>query len=313
MSQAPSRSQPDPEFRFKPFLVVGGLALALVAAPVTVAPDLASIEWQTAHGKGNGGGPGNGNGPGNGHAHGPGDRGPGKSDHGPKGHGYAYGKGGGQGHGRPSEYGSFGEFKEAMQSGKAFGLERRDERVEAAKARYDTAVSNGRRKGQQDPADFGVGKVAHRFTPEEAKALMERGWKGPKARAADGFKNHGERVRTMVELAKRLGYGAHVGALQANFGTPQENGIRELETELAEARTALDASPDEAELQARVAELEAELDAAITAAKPGKGPDDSWATADLDVNQDGVIDQRDLEALDDQAADGTASSTQPAA
>ena len=35
-------------------------------------------------------------------------------------------------------------------------------------------------------------------------------------------------------------------------------------------------------------------------AKPGKGPDDSWATADLDVNDDRTVDARDLEALDDQ-------------
>jgi hypothetical protein len=47
-----------------------------------------------------------------------------------------------------------------------------------------------------------------------------------KGRSDAGFKNHGERTRTMVELAKRLGYGARVGAHQANFGTPFENGIR---------------------------------------------------------------------------------------
>jgi hypothetical protein len=31
------------------------------------------------------------------------------------------------------------------------------------------------------------------------------------------------------------------------------------------------------------------------------GPDDSWATADLDVNGDGTVDAGDLEALDQQA------------
>jgi hypothetical protein len=54
--------------------------------------------------------------------------------------------------------------------------------------------------------------------------------------------------------------------------------------------------------QQRVEELNAELAEAIAAAKPGKGPDDSWATADLDVNDDGIVDGRDLEALDDQEA-----------
>jgi hypothetical protein len=33
------------------------------------------------------------------------------------------------------------------------------------------------------------------------------------------------------------------------------------------------------------------------------GPYDSWATADLDVNDDGVVDQHDLEALEQTADD----------
>jgi hypothetical protein len=105
-----------------------------------------------------------------------------------------------------------------------------------------------------------------------------------------GFKNHGERTKTMVELAKRLGYGARVGAMQAKFGTPFENGIAELQAQLAEARARGD--------QAEVDRLEAELADAIARAKPGKGPNDTWATADLDVNDDGVVDRRDLDALD---------------
>jgi hypothetical protein len=98
----------------------------------------------------------------------------------------------------------------------------------------------------------------------------------------------------MVELAKRLGYSPRVGAMQANFGTPFETGIADLQDELAAARAAGD--------QAEVERLEAKLDAAIDAAKPGKGPDDSWATADLDVNDDRTVDARDLEALDQQEA-----------
>jgi hypothetical protein len=82
--------------------------------------------------------------------------------------------------------------------------------------------------------------------------------------------------------------------MQANFGTPYENGIADLQDQLAEARAAGN--------QAEVERLEAKLDAAITAAKPGKGPDDSWATADLDVNDDRTVDARDLEALDQQEA-----------
>jgi hypothetical protein len=110
-------------------------------------------------------------------------------------------------------------------------------------------------------------------------------------RSDGGFKNHGERTRTMVELAKRLGYGARVGAHQANFGTPFENGIADLQAQLAAAQAAGN--------QAEVERLEHELAQAIENAKPGKGPDDSWATADLDVNDDGVVDKGDLDALDE--------------
>ena len=93
----------------------------------------------------------------------------------------------------------------------------------------------------------------------------------------------------MVELAKQLGYGARVGALQANFGTPFENGIADLQADLAAAEQA----GDEAEAE----HLRGELAAAIEQAKPGVGPDDGWATADLDVNDDQVVDRRDLETL----------------
>ena len=67
----------------------------------------------------------------------------------------------------------------------------------------------------------------------------------------------------MVELAKRLGYGARVGAHQANFGTPFENGIADLQAQLAEAKAAGN--------QAEVERLEHELAQAIEEAKPGKG------------------------------------------
>jgi hypothetical protein len=190
------------------------------------------------------------------------------------------------------------EFLDTVRSGKAFGLERRDERVAAARERYEEALGQtdrGRHAGHDLSSDD-LGPVAHHFSPEESRALIEHGWKGPSARD-DGFRNHGERVRTMVELAKQLGYGARVGALQANFGTPYETGIAALEAELADARAAGN--------QAEVERLEAELAEAIQNAKPGNGPDDSWASADLDVNDDAVVDQRDLEALQETDGAGT--------
>jgi hypothetical protein len=148
-------------------------------------------------------------------------------------------------------------------------------------------VPAGFTKGHDRELDRGA---AARLAPEETQKLIERGWKGPKTQT--GFKNHGQCTRTMVELAKRLGYSPRIGAMQANFGTPYENGIADLQDQLAEARAAGN--------QAEVDRLEAKLDAAIAAAKPGKGPDDSWATTDLDVNNDRTVDARDLEALDHQ-------------
>lgn len=71
----------------------------------------------------------------------------------------------------------------------------------------------------------------------------------------EGFANHGDRVSTLVAIAKALGYEAEVGANQANFGTPQERG-------LAPADRATD-----------------------------------WQTANLDVNRDGVVNAKDLDAV----------------
>jgi hypothetical protein len=174
---------------------------------------------------------------------------------------------------------------DGVRSGKAFGLERRDERMVEAKGRYREALGKpGQGVGHAENART----VAHGFSVEETSTLIERGWKGPAAPAA-GFRNHGQRTRTMVEIAKQLGYGARVGALQANFGTPFENGIAGLQAELAAAEEA----GDEAEAE----RLRGELATAIDQAKPGVGPDHGWATADLDVNDDQVVDRHDLEAL----------------
>ena len=137
--------------------------------------------------------------------------------------------------------------------------------------------------------------MAHEFSPAETEGLIERGWRGPKA-FDDGFRNHGQRVSTMVGIAKALGYDARVGAMQANFGTPFENGIYDLEVSLADVQAHQSAAPDDTSLAGEIERLAAELAAAIGLAKPGTAPDDSWATVDLDVNDDLVVDDRDLEA-----------------
>jgi hypothetical protein len=272
-------------------LLTSALALALIALPVGMSADGPFLDWQTASAKGPGG-----NGPGGGHGGGPGNgRGNGHGEHGRglgqqkglDGNGWAYGRGRGP-DGRGGVAGGprdLNEFLDGVRSGRSFGLERRDERIDAAKGRYREAFG---RPGQGLGRAEGARTVAYGFSLDETTTLIERGWRGPKAQS-DGFRNHGERVRTMVELSKRLGYGAHVGALQANFGTPFENGIAELQAQLAAAEQA----GDEAEAE----RLRGELAAAIAEAKPGAGPDDGWATADLDVNDDQLVDRRDLEAL----------------
>jgi hypothetical protein len=197
---------------------------------------------------------------------------------------------GGQGGGNGGGNGQGGEHGRGGGHGKGNGL----------------GQGYGHRTGPNSPdtatyGSFGelFGKAQNRQGPKTRDEHMTKA-SGP---SAGGFKNHGERTRTMVELAKRLGYGARVGAHQAKFGTPFENGIADLQAQLAAAEAAGN--------QAEVQRLEKELAQAIENAKPGKGPDDSWATADLDVNDDGVVDKRDLDALDELQV-RPASSNEPA-
>jgi hypothetical protein len=272
-------------------LLAGSAALTLIAVPAGLSLDdgKLGLAWQAALAKNDGGGQGNGGGNGGGRG---GDHGSGQA------HGRGHGQGGGVG-ADTKTYDSVDELMGKVGNGHAFGRGGHDARMDEAKGRYRDALEPPGRTRTQVPAGFTKQHgpdldrgVAYGLARDETQALIERGWKGPKTQ--DGFKNHGQRTRTMVKIAKQLGYSARVGAMQANFGTPYENGIADLQDQLAEARAAGN--------QAEVERLEAELDAAIAAAKPGNGPDDSWATADLDVNDDGTVDARDLEALDDQEA-----------
>jgi hypothetical protein len=278
-------------------LLAGSAALTLIALPAGFSGNDAplGLAWQAAlAGQGNGGGHGGGNGGGHGGGNG-GGRG-GEHGHGAgQAHGCGHGSGNGGSVGPDTKtYDSMDQFMGEVGNGHAFGRGRHDARTDEAKGRYRDALESPGQARKQVPAGFTKrhGRdldrgAAYRLAPDETQTLIERGWKGPKAQA--GFKNHGERTRTMVELAKRLGYSPRVGAMQANFGTPFENGIADLQDQLAAARAAGN--------QAEVERLEAKLDTAIRAAKPGKGPDDSWATVDLDVNDDRIVDARDLEAL----------------
>lgn len=279
MSRLASPTERQSHPRLERLLLTSALALVLISLPATMSTKGSVLDWQAALAKSDNANGGNAGGNGNGHGRGGRGGGHGVDDenllHRGQGHGQAGTAGG------PHDV---NEFLDGVRSGKAFGLERRDERITAARARYQEALGRrGRGAGPGDDTDA----VAHGFSFEETTALIERGWKGPKAN--DGFRNHGERTRTMVDLARQLGYGARVGALQANFGTPFENGIAELQAELAAAEEAGD--------EAEVERLQGELATAIAEAKPGVGPDDGWATADLDVNDDQMVDASDLEAL----------------
>jgi hypothetical protein len=283
-------------------LVASAISLALAAAPLsldeTMTPvfKVANAKNDGGNGGGNGGGGGNGNGGGNGGNGNGGGQGGGQGggDRADRGHGHGYGHDkdkGNRGERGSAGYASLDQFVDEMRSNRG------KKEFAAARDRFDEAVSKGHRgRGYRATDAFGPKEKAASFSPEETKALIERGWKGKKT-AHDGFKNHGQRVSTMVELVKQLGYGARVGALQANFGTPFENGIADLEAELDAARAELESDPENRELQERVSDLEAELAAKVDAAKPGKGPDDSWATADLDYNDDGTVDASDLDDL----------------
>lgn len=272
-------------------ILVAGTAVALIAAPIACSPQSMPLTWQIASAKngGDGGGHGGGGGGGNG---GGGNAGGNGGSHG-NGSGHEHDGAQDHGHGRPDDVGGW-----------AYGHDRQDERVERARQRYDAALGHADLAGHGSKSDDD--RVAHHFSADETHRLIEHGWRTRQVADA-GFKNHGERVRTMVELARRLGYGAKVGALQANFGTPYENGIARIETDLEAARADL-ASGDHA-AAGRVAELEAQLEAAVAAAKPGNGANHDWARADLDVNGDGVVDRRDLEALDTAPADQDPSAT----
>jgi hypothetical protein len=267
--------------RLDRLLLTSALALVLISLPATVSTNGPVLDWQTALAKSdhaNGGNAG-----GNGKGRGRGGRGVG---HGLDDEDVLYRRGHGQDKvGGPADPHDFQEFFDGVRSGKAFGLEKRDERIAAARGRYQEAL--GKHQGDSGPDE--ETNVACGFSVEETTTLIERGWQGPKT--GDGnFRNHGERVRTMVELAKQLDLDARVGAMQANFGTPFENGIAQLQDELDAARAN---GADDDEIQ----DLEDKRAAAIRDAKPGNGPDDSWETVeDLDVNGDQVVDQRDLEA-----------------
>ncbi len=149
--------------------------------------------------------------------------------------------------------------------------------------RYDKALAGLRgQKSQGNGRDFG--SEAYQLNTAEAEALIGHGWGAYKKELDDGFRNHGERVNFYKDIAEALGLPNHFGAMWANFGDPTENGV-----------LALQAALSEAENEHQAAHLQAKLDAAIDNAKPGNGPKSGWETVDIDLDNDGDVDEIDLE------------------
>ena len=179
--------------------------------------------------------------------------------------------------------------------GKGEGRGRPDgsDRSRGSSAETD-ARGPGRDRARGRSTEHGAGRAlgdaepAARLDADETRALIAGGWSTP---AAGTFRNHGQRVSTMVALARELGYPASVGALQGSFGTPFETGVASIQVELDAARAAAAQDPT---VQTEVARLEAALAAAIAELPTGKA--ESWATVDLDVTGDGVVDAADLAA-----------------
>ncbi len=225
------------------------------------------------NGGGNGGGRGNGNGNGGGNAGGNGN-GNGGGNGGPPPWANANGNGNGNGNDNAGGNGA----------GNGNGLARYADAIEEFGA---SNVGNGNGNGRGGYAG-NVGNEVVGFSSDETNMLIANGWTPPGQRTDDNFPNHGQRVSTFVAIARELGLNPSVGAHQANWGTPDENGLGDLADALAEAKEAED---DDA-----IEELEAELAAATAGIKPGNGPQTDWALADLDVDGDGDVDEDDLAA-----------------
>jgi len=257
---------------------------------------------------GNGGGNAGGNGGGNAGGNGGGNAG---GNAGENGSGNAGGNAGGNGGGNAG--GNAGGNGGGSAGSNAGGNAQAAAAIDGARGRYseqqDTAGD-----GDATPGfGRGVGRPTIELSDDETNSLISQGWGRPDLQG--NFESHGARVSTMVQIAIEQGHSASVGAMQANFGTPQENGIQDLAENLDAARAAL-AEADDADrpaIEQEIESLETQIGNLVDAAKPGRGPE-GWATVDLDVNGDGTVDANDLNAAppaagDDEEDGGTGDTT----
>ena len=171
-------------------------------------------------------------------------------------------------------------------------------------------LSNRLEKADQKFVD-NIFKVSKQLENNESLSLTDSGWINKKVFSKD-FTNHGQRVKTYVEIAKFKGLPAYVGALQANFGNPYETGIAKFQnkiTDLNSQITLLNTQLLNTELTvdkttaiqnqiniltSDVIETNGLLKTTIKNIKPGVSVGSGWETANLDINNDGIVNEADL-------------------
>lgn len=180
---------------------------------------------------------------------------------------------------------------ERSQGDRGRGNDRRSARSEARDSDGGSRVWN--RPRNRDHSDNGRHLGHHRSgssarEQRTAAAALESPPLPPRRPDADesSFRNHGDRVSTFVAIAKSVGLNASTGAMQANFGTPFENGLVATDPDTGEFLK----DPDTGEYIIDATDEE------IAEVKPGNGPKSDWEiVTSLDVNMDGVVDKDDLE------------------
>lgn len=177
---------------------------------------------------------------------------------------------------------------------------------------FDAARERFARALGREPAasDGEIGARLLTLDSSVANLLVERRWQPPGQAGGNPI----ERVRTMIEIARGLQLPASIGVMQAAFGTPAENHLLELDRAVAQARKALEAKPNDRALVKLRDERKRALEAALAPLPAFRKSGRNWALADLDVDRNGVVDGKDLTALEsrrDMAAHEPAAATAP--
>lgn len=141
-------------------------------------------------------------------------------------------------------------------------------------------------------SSFDANRTVYVYGERQTDNLISRKWRANYP--LGGFRDHAERTRTMVSLALTLGYDASIGALQANFGTPFENGIADLLDALARADRGAEI---DSERSALIGAMEEQLETIVKNLPTACNGYHEWPLIDLDVNDDDTVNHADLLAV----------------